>query len=471
MPGLVNTHHHGWGITSFQLGTLDDYLEQWIPVIWGLKPLDRYLEVLYGDLQNIRGGVTTHLHAAYFRDWAYSRSFEEHTYASLRAHRDSGIRTSYAVQVLNRNTFVYEDDDRFLATLPSELAEVLREFVGPSGRPAVPEDYFSLLERIYGEFADSPRIRIMLAPVNPVWCTDDLLRRTRDAATALGTGVHIHLNETPFQRQYTERLFGTSAVAHLHELRVLGPDVSLGHAVWLDERDMDLCAATGTSVCHNPTSNLRLRNGILPLARMLEKGVNVSVGMDGNSFADDEDMLAEMRLAHKLGLLPRGLEPSAAPTSFDVLRMGTTNGARSAQWPDIGALRVGAKADVVLLDGDRVTKPYTDPGVHIVDSLLYRAKHGDVETVLIDGAIVLRDREFVNVDEGQIARQLRALAEAPPSPEVERWQRAMEAIKPYTRAFYSGWSGEPEAPCYAVNCGHEQPAPAAAATGLTEVRS
>jgi cytosine/adenosine deaminase-related metal-dependent hydrolase len=456
MPGLINTHHHGWGITSFQLGTLDDYLEQWIPVIWGLKPLDRYLEVLYGDLQNLRSGVTTHLHAAYFRDWAYSRSFRDHTYASLRAHADSGIRTSYAVQVLNRNTFVYEDDDEFLPRLPRELAETLREFVGPTGSDAVPDDYFELLETIHAKFADSSRTRIMLAPVNPVWCTDALLQRARQAADSLGTGLHIHLNETPFQRQYTNRLYGRTAVAHLERLGILGPDVSLGHAVWLDENDMDICAATGTSICHNPTSNLRLRNGILPVARMLEKGVNVSIGMDGNSFADDEDMLAEMRLAHKLSLLPRGLEPAGAPTSFDILRMATVNGARSAgQSPAIGSLLPGSKADIVVLDGGRMRYPYTAPSIHVVDSILYRAKHGDVETVLVDGEVVLRDRQFVNVDEAETAQRLRALAEAPPSPEVARWQQAMAELQRHTREFYTGWPAVEERPCYAVNCGHE----------------
>jgi cytosine/adenosine deaminase-related metal-dependent hydrolase len=455
MPGLINTHHHGFGITSFQLGTLDDYLEQWIPVIWGLKPLDRYLEVLYGDLQNLRSGVTTHLHASYFRDWAYNHAFKEQTYASLRAHADSGIRTSYAVQVLNRNTFVYQDDEEFLPSLPPELAETLREFVGPSGQEQVPGDYFEFLEAIHEEFAGSSRTRILLAPVNPVWCTDDLLRRARQAADSLETGLHIHLNETPFQRQYTNRLYGRTAVAHLEKLGVLGPDVSLGHAVWLDEDDMDICAASGTSVCHNPTSNLRLRNGILPVARMLEKGVNVSIGMDGNSFADDEDMLAEMRLAHKLSLLPRGLEPARAPSSFDVLRMATVNGARSAGQPAIGSLRPGSKADIVVLDGGRMRYPYTAPSIHVVDSILYRAKHGDVETVLVDGEVVLRDRRFVNVDEAEIAQRLRALAEAPPSPEVARWQKAMAELQRHTREFYTGWPAEEERPCYVVNCGHE----------------
>ena len=142
---------------------------------------------------------------------------------------------------------------------------------------------------------------------------------------------------------------------------MLGPDVSLGHAVWLKDRDMEICAETGTSVCHNASSNLRLRVGILPAARMLEKGVNVSIGMDGTTLNDDEDMLQELRLVSKLHRAPRGLEYTACPTPFDVLTMGTVNGARSVTMEsEIGKLEPGRKADVVLID-DAFARPYLDP--------------------------------------------------------------------------------------------------------------
>ena len=139
----------------------------------------------------------------------------------------------------------------------------------------------------------------------------------------------MHCLESPYQREFGFASYGKSTVEHLHELGMLGPDVSLGHAVWLKDRDMEICAETGTSVCHNASSNLRLRVGILPAARMLEKGVNVSIGMDGTTLNDDEDMLQELRLVSKLHRAPRGLEYTACPTPFDVLTMGTVNGVTS----------------------------------------------------------------------------------------------------------------------------------------------
>src|SRR5262249_42004683 len=161
--------------------------------------------------------------------------------------------------------------------------------------------------------------------------------------------------------EFGKQSYGTSTVEHLDELGILGPDVSLGHAVWLNDRDMEICAATGTSVCHNASSNLRLRVGILPAARMLEQGVNVSIGMDGTTLNDDDDMLQELRLVAKLHRVPRGLEHTPCPTSVDVLRMATVNGARSVTMESqIGKLEPGRKADVVLIE-DAFARPYLAP--------------------------------------------------------------------------------------------------------------
>ena len=448
IPGLVNTHHHGWGLTSFQLGFTDDSLETWIPDIWQMKVVDAYLDTLWADMRNIRSGVTTLLHAAYGRDWS---NYEGETRAKLRAHADSGIRAGYAVHVLNQNTFVYKDDEDFLATLPGELAGRIRAILGEM-KLASAEDFFDLTEALVGEYDGHSRIRVMMCPVAPQWCSDDLLRRIRRAASELGIAIHLHCLESPYQREFGRSSYGTSTVEHLEQLDFLGPDVSFGHAVWLSEGDMDICAATGTSVCHNASSNLRLRVGILPAARMLEKGVNVSIGMDGTTLNDDEDMLQELRLVAKLHRLPRGLEYMPCPTSFDVLTMGTVNGGRSlAMESVIGKLEPGYKADVVLIDADGFVKPYLDPRVHIVDAVLYRARGMDVDTVLVNGEVVLRDKAFVGLDENEILEQLVASAEAEPSLLTKRWMDAMADLKPHVVRFYERWETPAYEPCYTVN--------------------
>lgn len=448
IPGLVNTHHHGWGLTSFQLGFLDDYLEAWIPDIWRMKVVDAYLDTLWADMRNLRSGVTTLLHAAYGRDWS---NYEGESRAKLRAHVDSGIRAAYAVHALDQNTFVYQDDQEFLAALPADLADRIRLILSEM-RLAGTEDFFRLTRDLADEFAGHSRIRIMMCPVAPQWCSDGLLRAIRDEASDLGLAIHLHCLESPYQREFGWRSYGVSTVEHLHRLGFLGPDVSFGHAVWLTETDMDICADTGTSVCHNASSNLRLRVGILPAARMLEKGVNVSIGMDGSAINDDEDMLQELRLVAKLHRLPRGLEHTPCPSSHDVLRMGTVNGARSLSLDgEIGKLEPGYRADVVLVDGDGFVKPYLDPRIHIVDAVLYRARGMDVDTVLVDGELVLQNRAFVSLDENEILGELVASAQSESSPLASRWNDVLGELRPHVGRFYERWETPAYEPCYTVN--------------------
>lgn len=448
IPGLVNTHHHGWGLSSFQLGFLDDYLEAWIPDIWQMRILDAYLDTLWADMRNIRSGVTTLLHAAYGRDWS---NYEGETRAKLRAHADSGIRAAYAVHTLDQHLFVYEDDREFLRKLPGGLGDRISEILAEMRLPTA-GDFFELTERLRDEYEDHPRITIMMCPIAPQWCSDGLLRDIRKRATSWEMAIHLHCLESPYQREFGRSSYGESTVEHLEHIGFLGPDVSFGHAVWLTETDMDICATTGTSVCHNASSNLRLRVGILPAALLLDKGVNVSIGIDGTALNDDEDMLQELRLVAKLHGLPRGIPHVACPTSFDVLRMGTANGARSLSMDGtIGTLEEGRKADIVLVDSAPWTKPYLDPRVNIVDALLYRARGMDVDTVLIDGAVVLRGGAFVDLDENDVLRALVESAEADPTPLAARWTEALQELKPHVARFYDGYERPVYEPCYTVN--------------------
>jgi cytosine/adenosine deaminase-related metal-dependent hydrolase len=448
IPGLINTHHHGWGLTSLQLGVVDDFFEAWLPASWQLKVVDAYLDTLWADLRNIRSGVTTLLHAGYMRDWA---SYEGETTSKLRAHDSSGIRVAYGVHIMNQNTFVYRADADFLAELPADLAEAVRLAMGEL-KPPSSADFFALTEQMLAAYDSHSRIRIMMAPVAPQWCSDQLLIQIRQRAREWGIGVHLHCLETPHQREYGRRAYGKSIIEHLGELDLLGPDVSLGHAVWLTAKEMDICASTRTSICHNASSNLRLRVGILPAARLLEKGVNVSVGMDGITLNDDEDMLQELRLVAKLHGLPDRLEYTPCPTSGDVLTMGTVNGGRTLGMPDdIGKLEPGYKADVVMVNPDRLAWPYLDPRIHFVDALLYRAKGTDVHTVLIDGEVVLQDGVFTKIAEDEVVQALQESAAGDQPLLATRWSQLIDDLKPHIRRFYTKREMTPTEPFYTVS--------------------
>ena len=151
------------------------------------------------------------------------------------------------------------------------------------------------------------------------------------------------------RREYGRRTWGHTPVEHLDHLGFLGPEVSCAHSVWLTEQDIDIMALTGATACHNPSSNLRLQNGISPVNSMLRKGVNVALGTDSTAINDDDDMVQEMRLAAKLHRQPGMGNP--ALDSHQTLRLATANAARPTSFQGkIGAIEKGRFADLVLLD-------------------------------------------------------------------------------------------------------------------------
>jgi 5-methylthioadenosine/S-adenosylhomocysteine deaminase len=448
IPGLVNSHHHGWGLSPLQVGCRDDYLERFLIDLLGVTPPDPYLETLYSAMNLVRSGVTTVLHSAFLRDWGW---FEDEIRAGLTAYAASGVRVAYAVPVADRNTFVYQDDEQFLGTLPDEtrrrVAAALEEASPPGG-----DEWRRVFRALREEHAEDPRVEILLGPVGPEWCSDGLLAEVRDEAARSGAGIHFHFLESPYQREFLRRAYGTAPARHLDELGLLGEHVSVAHGVWLTEEEIQLCAERGVSVCHNASSNLRLRVGILPLPALLEKGINVAIGMDSTTINDDDDMLQEMRLVDLLHRLPRGLGDAPCPLPFDVMKMATVNGARATGFgPEIGGLSPGQLADLVLLDWTEVEKPYVHETSHVIETLVTRARKQCVDTVVIGGEVVLRGGEFVHLDADRVARELGALAARAPQPRSRRWTEALEDVRPYVEAYYRGWASPPYEPYYTVN--------------------
>ena len=234
------------------------------------------------------------------------------------------------------------------------------------------------------------RVRVTMAPSNVHRCSDELLIALKQLANRYSTGIHIHLQETVYQKLYSYRAYGKTPLQHLHDLGFLGPEVTCGHSVWATEEDLRLMASTGTNICHNASSNLRLQSGIAPMGRILAAGIKVAIGSDEAGLNDDKDLFQEMRLVLKLHRVPGiDLQP---PTSYQVLEMATVNGAYTSWFGDrIGTLEPGKRADMVLLDLHNIEEPYLDPEVSVVDALVHRGRGIDVDTVLVDDEVVFRD--------------------------------------------------------------------------------
>jgi 5-methylthioadenosine/S-adenosylhomocysteine deaminase len=194
-------------------------------------------------------------------------------------------------------------------------------------------------------------------------------------------------------------------------------------------------------ICHNASSNLRLRSGVAPLNHWTARGVRVAMGLDEAGINDDRDMLQEMRLVLRLHRVP-GME-DVVPTSAQVFQMATENGALTTGFADgIGTLEPGKAADLVLVNWPQIAYPYLDEAVPVVDAVVHRAKTSGVETVLVAGEPVLRDGQFTRVNKAEL---LEALADAlrVPLQAAERSRRELSpAVFPYVKRFYEGWLDE-----------------------------
>src|SRR3989454_567611 len=231
------------------------------------------------------------------------------------------------------------------------------------------------------------------------------------------------------------------AFQHLVDLGVAGPQLTLGHGVWLNEADIDLVAQTGTMICHNASSNLRLRSGVGPLNHWAARAVKVAVGLDEAGINDDRDMLQEMRLVLRLHRVP-GMD-DVAPTCPQVLKMATEDGAATTPYAGhIGTLEPGRAADLVLLSWRQIAHPYLDPQTAVDDAVVQRAKTAGVAMVMVAGEVVLRDGRFTRVDREAALEELAASLRVPLKPEEERRRRLSREVFPVVKRFYDGWLDE-----------------------------
>jgi cytosine/adenosine deaminase-related metal-dependent hydrolase len=354
----------------------------------------------------------------------------------FRAYADAGMRVGFSVAMKEQNRIVYGPDDAFVASLPGSLADALR---GRLATALSADGYLELFETLTRRHAHggSGRSRILLSPKNVQWVSDALLARVKSLAATHRTGLHMHVDETRYQHRYAVETHRRTPLGHLHALGFLGPEVSCAHGVWLTDEDLEAAAASGLTVCHNPSSNLRLRSGVAPLRRMLERGVRVAIGMDSASLNDDDDMLQEIRLVSALHRAPG--HDGWGPGPGELLHMATRAGAAACGFSDVGTLEVGQRADVVLLDLDRVLAPYGSDGPSLPDALLHHARPEHVEVVMVDGTTVFAGGRTTGVDQTAVLAELgQQLARPLSRPERERRQ-LVEALRPYIRRFYETW--------------------------------
>jgi cytosine/adenosine deaminase-related metal-dependent hydrolase len=437
LPGFVNAHHHV-GLTSLQMGVNDAPLELWFAQrVLASRDVDPYLDTLYSAMEMIASGVTTAQHLHSWRRGSYA-AWMPSAERILSAYRDVGMRVSYSLAVRDQNWIVCGDDAGFLAGLPPDIASPLAGLLADVETPL--DEYFAFFDALYRthDRGNDGRTRIQLAPGNLHWCSDRSLERQAECAERYGVGMHMHLLETPYQDVYARRRFGRSAVRHLDALGLLGPHMTLGHAAWVDDLDVDVIAERGAMVCHNASSNLRLQGGIAPLGRFLESGVRVALGIDESTISDDRDILLEMRLVRNLHRTP-GIG-ARVPSCDEVFQMATEHGALTTAFGDtIGTLEPGRLADCVLMRLSPIVEPYLDPATPFLDALLHRARPAHIESVVIGGELVYHEGRFTRIDRESVLAELQEQLRAPLSAREEAGRELSRRLLPFIRSYYTGW--------------------------------
>jgi 5-methylthioadenosine/S-adenosylhomocysteine deaminase len=434
IPGLINAHHHV-GLTPLQLGSPDHPLELWFASRLGLRDVDLRLDTLYSAFEMVASGVTTvqHLHSRAPGDAAQVVAAGR---SVLDAYRAIGMRASYSMALRDQNRLVYMDDDAFVAGLPEPLrapmaAHFARFSMTLGDQRAV---YDALRASVVGE----RRLAVQLAPANLHWLSDAALELAAELSTRDGAGMHMHVVETPYQKAYARRRTGGTAIAHLDRFGLLSPRMTIGHATWLTETDIERCAEAGVHVCHNCSSNLRLKSGMAPVNRFLARGIPVALGIDEAGINDDRDMLQEMRLALRLHREP-GID-APHPSPAQILRMATERGAATTPFAGrIGRLSPGCEADLVLFDWNAVTHPYQSADVPPIDVLVQRARGSAVRSVLVAGEEIYREGRFLRVDRAAILADIATRFAAPLTPAEQARRQLARDIFPHVRAFYDGW--------------------------------
>lgn len=356
MPGLINGHTH-IGMSLLRNYADDLPLHEWLtkkiwPVEAKLMAEDIYWGSLLSMVEMIQSGTTTFCDMYFFMD-EVGKGLEE-----------SGIRG-----ILTRGTI--EE--------PGKEKEKL-------------DDTRELYKNWHGK--GEGRIKVMVAPHAPYTCSPSYLEDLMDLAYELDTGIHIHLSETKKEVEDSYKIYGKSPIKHVYDLGLFKLPTIAAHCVHVDESDIRILRENNVSPVNNPSSNLKLASGFAPIDEMLKLGVNVSLGTDGSSSNNNLNMFEEIHLA---SIVNKAVNMDAVSVpAITALKMATINGAKALRWDkEIGSIEIGKKADIILIDMD---KPHLYPRHNIISSLAYSVQGSDVDTVIVDGKIIMEKREIKTLD-------------------------------------------------------------------------
>ena len=373
LPGLVNAHTHLYQVLLRAVWE-DLELMPWLRRIYGcarvLRPEHFYAGSLLGCVEAIRSGVTT-LCEHNFLNPSPDCAFE-----TIRAIQDSGLRAVFARTIMDTGEIV------------------------PDCVKEKPDGAFRHIESLLTKHKGGSGLTFMTGPnTPPINTTPELLREIRRFADDKSIGISAHVAESKSVIECVRQQHGKGGVVEfLHQFGLPAPNSIFAHSVHVSQDEIALLEQTGTSVSHNPVSNMMLGDGVAPIVEMLRQGGNVALGTDGAASNHSQDLFDTMKAASLLQKVHH--QDAGVIEPYTVLRMATAGGAKALGLSSVcGTIEVGKRADLVLVNLETI---HSQPINDIFSQIVHCAKASDVQTVIVNGEILMRDRQLRRLDDNRI---------------------------------------------------------------------
>jgi 5-methylthioadenosine/S-adenosylhomocysteine deaminase len=362
-PGMINGHAHA-AMSLFRGIAEDHSLNDWLQryifpaearnvdeefVLWGTR---------LGVLEMLRGGITTFADMYYFED------------VVAQVTKEAGVR--------------------------GVLGQTVVDFPAPDHK--TPASALAYADKFIDAWKGDPLITPALAPHSIYTLSTDTLQKTTALARRKGAPILIHVAEAPFETALSKERYGASPVAYLEKIGLLGSDVVAAHSVWVDAEDIATLVRRGVGCIHNPSSNMKLASGIMPVVDLLAAGLAVGLATDGAASNNNQDLFQEMNIAAKLQKITR-MDPRALPAR-QAVELATIQGARALHLEQkIGSIEPGKQADIILI-GTGAT--HSTPMYNVYSQLVYALNAHDVRAAIVAGKILMEDRVMTTMDKPQI---------------------------------------------------------------------
>jgi len=376
MPGLINAHTHLYQVLLRAVWE-DLELMPWLKRIYGtaqvLRPEHFYAGTQLGCVEAIRSGVTT------VCEHNFLNPSPECAFETVRAMQNSSLRSVFARTIMDTGEIV-----------PDCTKETLAQA-------------FRRIEEILAAHPNRAKLTFMTGPnTPPINTTTALLQEVRRFADDKTIGISAHVAESRSVVECVRQHHGKNGVVEfLRQFGIPARNSIFAHSVHVSKDEVSILKETGTSVSHNPVSNMMLGDGVAPVVEMLRQGVNVALGTDGAASNHSQDLFDTMKAASLLQKVHH--QDAGVIKPYDVLRMATIGGAKALGLSSVcGTIEVGKRADLILVDIDTI---HNQPVNDIFSQIVHCAKASDVQTVIVDGEVLMKDRALAHLDEKRVVAE------------------------------------------------------------------